>query len=107
VYASRYIPDADEQANLAVILNAADANKLVQVTLAAGPEPLKDPHFVLTVTLAEMSRAAAYQPNRPAFTNSAKLWERSFRLDPKDELEETAKRFARQASDDMLPLLRR
>jgi hypothetical protein len=43
----------------------------------------------------------------PSFTNAASLWERSFRLNVDASRDEAVKDFARRASQDMLPFLKR
>ena len=106
VYASRYIPDSDEAANLAVIFNAADANKMVQLSIAASPNAQKDPYFIVKMQLVGVSRAANHSPSHPAFTNSATLWERTFRLQVDAPMDAAVKDFAQRATTEMLPLLK-
>jgi hypothetical protein len=106
VYASRYIPDSGEPANLAVIFNAADANKMVQLSIAASPDPKKDPYFIVKMQLVGVSRAADYSPSHPDFTSSATLWEKTFRLEVDAPMDATVKDFAKRAATEMLPLLK-
>ena len=96
VYAAKSTEEADSK--IVIILAAADANKLLDISLALGPDAEKDPHFLVKVQLAAMERRVGPQPNRPAYAISAILWEQNFRLNTDDSMKEASATFAEAIS---------
>lgn len=96
VHAAKSTEESDSK--VIIILNAANANQLLDISLVLGPDAEKDPHFLVKVQLAGVERQANHQPNRPAYTVSGILWEQKFRLDTDASLKEATATFAEAIS---------
>jgi hypothetical protein len=91
---------------LPVILNAANANRLLNVTINPSPDFKRDPHYLVVMKLATVDRGPKHTPNSPHFILTRILWDRSYRLTGQMDLFDSAEKWSAEAANEVVRILK-